>query len=71
MPEVALKEDFVSGVDQRALLQRQLTMGSRQLDLGWGKTLWTQMWIDHMCVYVARSGTIVMFSCFALEGSHV
>ena len=29
------------------------------------------MWIDHMYAYVARWGTIVKFSCFALECSHV
>ena len=71
MAEVALKADFLSGAEQRALLQRQRTMGARHLDLGWGKTLWTHMWVDHMYAYVARWGTIARFSCFALEGSHV
>ena len=64
MAKVAWKEDFVSGAEHSALLQRQLTMGARHLDLGWRKTLW----IDHMYVYVARWGTIVNFSWFALEG---
>ena len=71
MAEVAWKDDFLSGAEQRALLQRQRTMGARHLDLGWGKTLWTHMWVDHMYAYVARWGTIARFSCFALEGSHV
>ena len=71
MAEVAWKDNFLSGAKQRALLQRQVTMGARHLDLGWGKTLWTQMWIDHTYVYVARCGTIAKLSCFALEGSHV
>ena len=71
MAEVACKDDFLSGAEQRALLQRQRTMGARHLDLGWGKTLWTHMWVDHMYAYVARWGTIARFSCFALEGSHV
>ena len=71
MAHVAWKDDFLSGAEQRALLQRQLTMGARQLDLGWWKTLWTHMSIDHMYAYVARWGTIAKFSCFALEGSHV
>jgi hypothetical protein len=71
MAEVAWKADFLSGAEQRALLQRQRTMGARHLDLGWGKTLWTHMWVDHMYAYVARWGTIARFSCFALEGSHV
>ena len=43
MAEVAWKEDFPSGAEQRALLQRQLTMGARHLDLEWGKTLWTHI----------------------------
>ena len=46
MAEVACKEDFLRGAEQRALLQRELTMGARHLDRGWGKTLWTHMWID-------------------------
>ena len=71
MAEVAWKDDFQSGAEQRALLQRQLTMGARHLDLGWGKTLWTHMWVDHMYAYVAGWGTIATFSCFALEGNHV
>ena len=71
MAEVSWKEDFLSGAEQRALLQRQLTMGARHLDLGRGKTLWMHMWIDHMYAYVARWGTIAKCSCFALEGSHV
>ena len=71
MAEVAYKEDFLGGAEQRALLQGQLTMGARHLDVGWGKTLWTHMWIDHMYAYVAQWGTIAKFSCFALEGSHV
>ena len=71
MAEVAGKDEFLSGAEQRALLQRQLTMGARHLDVGWGKTLWTHMWIDHMYAYIARWGTIAKFSCFALEGSHV
>ena len=54
MAEVARKDDFLSGTKQRALLQRQLTMGARHLDLGWRKTLWTHMWFDHMYAYVAR-----------------
>ena len=69
--EVAWKDDFLSAAEQRALLQRQVTMGARHLDLGWGKTLWTHIWIDHMYVYVAPWGTIAKFSCFALEGSHL
>ena len=71
MAEVAWKDDFLSGAEQRALLQRQVTMGARHLNLGWGKTLWTHMWIDHMYAYVARCGTIAKFSCFALEVGHV
>ena len=71
MAQVAWKDDFLSGAEQRALLQRQLTMGARHLDLGWGKTLWMHMSIDHMYAYVARWKTIAKFSCFALEGSHV
>ena len=54
MAEVPYKDDFLSGAEQFALLQRQLTMGARHLDLGGGKTLWTHMWIDHMYAYVAR-----------------
>ena len=54
MAEVARKDVFLSGAEQRALLQRQLTMGARHLDLGWGNTLWTHMWVDHMYAYVAR-----------------
>ena len=71
MAEVAWKEDLLSDAEQRALLQRQLTMGARHLEVRWGKTLWAHMWIDHMYAYVARWGTIAKFSCFALEGSHV
>ena len=71
MAEVAWKDDFLSGAGQRALLQRQLIMGARHLDLGWGNTLWTHIWLHHMYAYVARWGTIARFSCFALEGSHV
>ena len=62
MAEVAWKGDFLSGGEQRALLQRQVTMGARHLDLGWGKTLWTHMWIDHMYAYVAKLRTIVGMS---------
>ena len=58
MAEVAWKDDFLSGAEQRALLQRQLTMGARHLDLGLEKTLWTHMCVDHMYAYVARWGTI-------------
>ena len=54
MAEVARKDDFLSGVEQRTLLQRQLTMGARHFDLGWRKTLWTHIWVDHMYAYVAR-----------------
>ena len=43
MTEVAWKDDFLRGAEQRALLQRQVTMGARHLDLGWRKTLWTHM----------------------------
>ena len=71
MAELAWKDDFLSGAEQRALLQRQRTMGAWHLDLGWGKTLWTHMWVDHMYAYVARWGTIARLGCFALEGSHV
>ena len=71
MAEVAWKDDFLSGAEQRALLQHQLTMGARHLDLECRKTLWTHMWVDHMYAYVARWGTIAKFSCFALEGSNV
>ena len=71
MAHVAWKDEFLSGPEQRALLQRQRTIGARHLDLGWGKTFRTHMWIDHMYAYVARWGTIARFSCFALEGSHV
>ena len=39
-----------------------MIMGARHLDLGWGKTLWTHMWIDHMYAYVAQWGTIARFS---------
>ena len=53
------------------MLQRQLTMGVKHLDLGWGKTLWTHMWIDHTYAYVARWGTIAKYTCFAFEGSRV
>ena len=45
---MAWEDDFLSGAEQRALLQRQVTMGARHLDPGWGKNLWTHMWIDHM-----------------------
>ena len=71
MAEVAWKDDFLSGAEQRALLQRQLTMGARHLDLGWGKTLRTHMCVDHIYAYVLRWGTIARFSCFALEDSPV
>ena len=71
MAEVAWKDDPLSGAEQRALLQRQVTVGARWLHLGWGKTFWTHMWINHMYAYVARWGTIAKFSCFALRGSHV
>ena len=68
---VVCKDDFLSGPQQRALLQQPLTMGARHLALAWGKTLWTHMWIHHMHVHVAQWGTMASFSCFALEGSHV
>ena len=71
MSNVAWEDDFLSGLEQRALLQKQLTMGARHLDLGWGKPMWTHMWIDHMYAYVAQWGTIARFSCFAFEGTHV
>ena len=71
MAQPAWKDDFLRGAEQRALLQRQLTMGAKQLDLGLGKTLWTHMWVDHMYAYVAWWGTIARFGSFALEGSHV
>ena len=71
MAEVAWNNDFVSGAEQPALLQRQVTMGARHLHLGWVKTLWTHMWIDRMYAYVARWVTIAKISCFALEGSRV
>ena len=69
MSHVAWKHEFLGGPEEPALLQKQLTMGARNLDLCWGKTLRTHMWIDHMYVYVAQWGTIGRFSCFALEGS--
>ena len=37
MAELAWKDDFLSGAEQRALLQRQRTMGARHLDLVWGR----------------------------------
>ena len=37
MSHVVWKHDFLSGPEYRALLQKQLTMGSRHLDLGWGR----------------------------------
>ena len=43
MAEVAWKDNFPSGAEQHAFPQRQVTMGARHLDLGWGKTLWTHM----------------------------
>ena len=46
-------------------------MGVKHITLGWSKTLWTHMWIDHMYAYVAKWGTLARFSCFSLEGSHV
>ena len=53
---VTWNDDFLSGPEEWALLQNQLTMGARHLDLRWGKTLWTHMWIDHMYAYVAQWG---------------
>ena len=71
LPWPRWKDDFLRGAEQRALLQRQVTMGARHLNLGGGKTFWTHMWIDHRYTYVAPWGTIAKFSCFALQGSHV
>ena len=71
MANVAWKDEFVSGHEQLALLQQQLTMGARHLALGWRKTLWTHMWIDHMFACLCRWGTLAKFNYFALEGSHV
>ena len=71
MANVAWKRDFVSGHEQRALLQQQLTMAARHLAVGWSKTLCKHMWMDHMFAYLCRCGTLARFNCFALEGSHV
>ena len=71
MSHVAWEDEFLSSQQQRALLQKQLTMGARHLDLGWGQNFWTHMWSDNMYVYVAQWGTIARFSCFALRGTRV
>ena len=46
-------------------------MGARHRALGWRRTLWTHMWIDHMFAYLSGWGTLARFNCFALEGRHV
>ena len=71
MANVAWTRAPFSGHEQRAQLQQHLTMGVRHLALGWSKTLWTHLWIDHMFAYLCKWGTLARFNCFALEGSHV
>ena len=71
MANVAWKRNFVSGHEQWVLLQQRLTMWARHLALGWSKSLWTHMWINHMFAYLCRWGTLARFNCFALEGSRV
>ena len=33
-------------------------MGVKHITLGWSKTLWTHMWIEHMYAYVAKWGDV-------------
>ena len=71
MATVSWKHDFVSGHEQRASLQHHLTVGPRHLGLGWCKTLWTHVWIDHMFAYLCRWDTLAWFNSFVFKGSHV
>ena len=71
MCKAARKADSLSGQEQLRVFGDQHTMGIKHVTLGWSKTLWTHMWIEHMYAYVANWGTLARFSCFSLEGSHI
>ena len=68
MCKAAWKESFLSGQELLRVLCDQRTMGVKQVTLGWRKTLWTPMWIDHIYACVA---ILARFSSFSPEGSHV
>ena len=61
----------MSGQEQLRVFRNQWTMAAKHIALGWSKTLWTHMRIDHMYAYVATWGTLGRFNGSHLEGSHV
>ena len=48
--------------DQLQLFRDQRTTGAKHITLGWIKTRWTDMWIDHTYAYVAKWGTLGRFN---------
>ena len=62
MCKAAWEEDFLRGLEQLRPFRHQRTMGIKHITVGWSRTLWTYMWIDHMYAYVAKWGTLARFS---------
>ena len=54
-----------------AMLVALREMGRVHRDiLGFGVTLWSHTWIDHMYAYAYKWKILSCFSCFRMEGSH-
>ena len=68
MCKAAWKEDSLNGQEKEPLFRHMRTMGVKHVTLGWSKTLWTRMWIEHMYAYVVKRGTLARCTCFSLEG---